>query len=560
MIGRKVDGTRVFRVTTKIVLTFALFILLSNLASNYLNLISNRSELLRLMNELLIKDLKTMYSFCNNQYEIYRFDRKLEESISSIEKKGLNEIKNKKAVVLGVSKDGAIKFQASKFNKIETFSDSSALNVMIKTVDPGHDGGRINFRFNNENYFGIYKYNANWDVFLVRAEEENEFYSNSRFIFMKISVVILVITIASALLGVVILKKILRFIDVITNSIMNMVQHQEMGQIDLKGATNDDITYLGVAFNSLSSTIGNLVGIFQKFANRDIVQKAYREREVKLEGTKKELTVLFSDIKSFTFITETLGNDIIKLLNLHYDRAIREIARYDGVIGSIIGDALLAVYGAMEDSTENKSYQAVQSAYKLQEVAELLRIRMQNVKEDVEKDKGKLTVKENKVFKAVLLEIGVGIDGGNVFYGTLGSYVRMTNTVIGDNVNAASRLEGLTRVYKVPVICSEYIKGDIEENVENHGLNFIEIDQVMVKGKTQAQRIYWPVFETDMDEDLAKDLTSFELGLELYYAGKWVEARKKFAKCKLNISEVFKERTKEKCPSNWNGVWQMTTK
>ena len=127
-------------------------------------------------------------------------------------------------------------------------------------------------------------------------------------------------------------------------------------------------------------------------------------------------------------------------------------------------------------------------------------------------------------------------------------------------VNAASRLEGLTRVYKVPVICSEYIKNDIEENVENHGIYFIEIDQVMVKGKTQAQRIFWPVLKSDMDDDLQKDLTSFELGLELYYNGKWVDARKKFAKCKLSISEVFKERTMEKCPSNWNGVWQMTTK
>ncbi len=560
MLGRKVNGTRVFRVTTKIVLAFALFILLSNFASNYLNLLSNRSELLKLMNELLIKDLKTMYSYCNNQYEIYRFDRRLEESIESIERKGLNEIKNEKAVVLGVSKDGNVKFQSSKFKKIDVFNDTSALNFMLKNAQTKESGGRIDFRFNKEAYFGIYKYNPKWDAFIIRGEEKNEFYSDSKAIFVKISIVIILITVASALLGVVILKRILRFIDVITESIMRMVHNQEMKQIDLKGATNDDITYLGVAFNSLSSTIGNLVGIFQKFANRDVVLKAYREREVKLEGTKKELTVLFSDIKSFTFITETLGNDIIKLLNLHYDRAIREIVHYDGVIGSIIGDALLAVYGALEDSSENKSYQAVKSAYKLHEVTELLRMKMMKVREEVEKEKGKLSGQEMKVFKAVLLEIGVGIDGGNVFYGTLGSYVRMTNTVIGDNVNAASRLEGLTRVYKVPVICSEYIKNDIEENVENHGIYFIEIDQVMVKGKTQAQRIFWPVLKSDMDDDLQKDLTSFELGLELYYNGKWVDARKKFAKCKLSISEVFKERTMEKCPSNWNGVWQMTTK
>ena len=119
---------------------------------------------------------------------------------------------------------------------------------------------------------------------------------------------------------------------------MTMVESQQLEIIDLKGAPNDDITYLGVAFNTLSSTINTLVTIFRKFVNEDIAIQAYREKEVKLEGTQRELTILFSDIKSFTFITETLGPDIIKLLNLHYDKSIREIVKYDGVIGSIIGD------------------------------------------------------------------------------------------------------------------------------------------------------------------------------------------------------------------------------
>ncbi|MFA5519752.1 MAG: adenylate/guanylate cyclase domain-containing protein, partial [Spirochaetota bacterium] len=353
---------------------------------------------------------------------------------------------------------------------------------------------------------------------------------------------------------------ILRYIDIITNSIMTMIDNQNLTLIDLEGATNDDITYMGTAFNSLSNTVGNLVNIFQKFANQDLVAKAYREREVKLEGSKKELTILFTDIKSFTFITEVLGNDIIKLLNLHYDRAIREITKYDGVIGSIIGDALLAVFGAFDDREENKSMQAIRSAYRIQEVAELLRSRMEAIKSDIESEQGKLSKDELRVYKAVLLEIGVGIDGGNVFYGTLGSYVRMTNTVIGDNVNAASRLEGLTRVYKTPVICSEYVKNDIESNVPDHGIYFLELDQVTVKGKTVTQRIFWPIIDLDKNKNLKKDITAYELGLELYYQGKWADARKRFLKCSLKAADVFKERTKGKCPSNWEGVWEMTNK
>jgi len=563
MLGRKVNNTRVVRVTTKIVLTFALFILLSNLASNYVNLLFNRSETLKLMNQLLIKDLKTMYSYANNQYEIYVFDQKFDESMKSMENKGLNELKNNKAVVLGIKKDGTILFQASKVKRYDKFNDQTAINYMasnIKSQDGEGSEGHLNFVYNDEAYFGMFKYNQKWDMFILRAEEKNEFFRESRIIFFQISVIIVIITLLSAFIGIVVLRRILRFIDVITNSIMRMIETKELSLIDLKGATNDDITYMGTAFNSLSNTVGNLVHIFEKFANQDVVSKAYQDREVKLEGTKRELTILFTDIKSFTFITETLGNDIIKLLNMHYDRAIREIIRYDGVIGSIIGDALLAVYGALDDSTENKSYQAVLSGYKLQEVTELLRLRMDKIKNELEEEKGKLSKEELQIYKAVLLEIGVGIDGGSVFYGTLGSYVRMTNTVIGDNVNAASRMEGLTRIYKVPIICSEYIKDDIEKNVKNHGIYFLELDQVMVKGKTKTQKVYWPILESEMNEKFKKDIAAFELALELYYKGKWADARKQLSKCSLRLADIFKERTQQKCPSNWNGVWQMTTK
>ena len=309
----------------------------------------------------------------------------------------------------------------------------------------------------------MYKYNPRWSAFIVRAEEMNEFYAESRTNFRIISAVIIVMTVIIGGIGIFILRFLLRYIDVITRSIMRMVKSQQLDLIDLSGATNDDITYLGAAFNSLSSTVDNLITIFRKFANQDIVNKAYRDRVVKLEGTRRELTILFSDIKSFTFITETLGTDIIKLLNLHYDRAIREIVNLDGVIGSIIGDALLAVFGVLEDSGQNKSYQAVMSAYQLQEVTETLRIRMSNIRDEIDTAEGEaLRRMRRRSTRRCSSRSASGIDGGEVFYGTLGSYVRMTNTVIGDNVNAASRMEGLTRVYKVPVICSEYVRNDIE--------------------------------------------------------------------------------------------------
>ncbi len=557
---KPVKKARVVPVTFKIVISFALFILISNFVTNYINLIFNRAELFNLMNQLLIKDLKVMYSYCNNQWDIFQFDKNFEDSIKGIEEKGKHELKNEKAVILGIKPDGEILFQASRIQRYKTFNDAATLGQMVVNLKNETDEGHIHFQFNNEEYFGIYKYNTKWEAFILRAEELNEFYKESRTIFRNISIMIVVITILMATIGVLLLRFLLRFIRVFTSKIREMIESQELAIMDLSKASNDDITYLGAAFNSLSSMVNNLMYIFRKFTNQDIVLKAYQERTVKLEGTKRELTILFSDIKSFTFITETLGTDIINLLNMYYDTAIREIVKFQGIIGSIIGDAILAVYGVFEDAQLNKSYQAILTSYRLQEVTASLREHMKRIKANIEEKEGVLTPEQMKMFKAVLLEIGVGIDGGQVFYGTLGSYVRMTNTVIGDNVNAASRLEGLTRIYKTPVICSEFVKEDIENNVDNHGIQFVEIDTVMVKGKTEGKKVYWPILGSDYDAYMKQQVEAYSEGLKLYYEGDWKQAAEYFQKCELPLAEVFKIRTQEQCPNNWNGIWEMTSK
>jgi len=513
------------------------------------------------MKDLLVKDLKSLYEFYNTQYEIYDYTKDMKGSKVNIEEKGINILKNKKAVVLAIRSNGNLFIQSSMIKQLETFEDKKTLDLMNKNLGQNIEQGFLHFEFNNESYFGLYKYNDKWKVFILRAEERNEFYRESTAIFWKTFWISIIITLASAFVGILLLRYILRFIRIISSGIMKMIENQKMEIIDLKNAPNDDITFLGIAFNSLSNTIDNLVTIFRKFATRDVAMRAYQEREIRLEGSQQELAVLFSDIKSFTFITETLGTDIIKLLNMHYDKAIREILAQKGIIGSIIGDAILAVFGTLSLAGENKSYQAVLSAYKLQEVSGLLRMKMHKRKAEIVKRSGKLTSFEEKVFKAVLLEIGVGLDGGEVFYGNIGSYVRMTNTVIGDNVNSASRLEGLTRIYQVPVICSEYIKNDVEKNISGHKITFLEIDKVQVKGKTIGKTIYWPILHQDMNKSLKNEVTQFSQGLQLYYKGNWAKANKYFKSCKFSLAEVFISRTKSAtAPKGWNGIWAMTTK
>jgi len=340
---------------------------------------------------------------------------------------------------------------------------------------------------------------------------------------------------------------------------MRVQTTQELGTLDLKGAPNDDITYLGLSFNSLSSTVSNLMDIFRRFVTQDVASRAYKDRDIKLEGQKQDLTILFTDIKGFTYMTETLGNDIIRLLNLHYDKAIRQIQARDGIVGSIIGDALLAVFGTIDGARDRRASKAVSAAYAIQEVAGVLRAEMLKSRERIVAENGEMSSHEEKVFKAVMIEVGVGIDGGEVFYGNIGSYVRMTNTVIGDNVNSASRLEGLTRVYKVPVIVSESVMFEVLQETDEY--RFVELDQVQVKGKTIGKRIFWPVPRAEMDPTLEAKVSQYEVALQAYYQGRWPEAEVDFRACGLPQAEIFLERIEgTPVPSNWNGIWTMTSK
>lgn len=562
IFGKKINKTRIIPLTTKLIMIFTIFILVSNFASNYINLIYNRSELVKFIREQLIRDLKEIYTICNTQYEIYQYSNDYQESVTNIQRNASGQFKNKKSIFLGIEEFGLIKLKASKIKEQSQFDDLKILALMRDNRRNGIYEGVLPFQYNNDLYYGIYKYHPKWDLYIIRGEEYNEFYAASTRIFRNISFIILVITLLTALIGIILLNHITRFIKVITEQIMQMTQNQELKIIKLNGATNDDITFLGMAFNSLSSSINSLLHIFRKFVNRDIAEKAYQEREVRLEGQQLELTILFSDIKRFTFITETLGADIIKLLNVHYDNTIKEIIKNDGIIGSIIGDALLAVYGVYDESGSNKSYQAVLSAYRIQEISAQLRQRMREKKEEIIAENGNLSEAEEKVYQAVLIEVGVGIDGGNVFYGNIGSQERMTNTVIGDNVNSASRLEGLTRLYNVPVIASVYVKDDIEHNMPDHDLLFVEIDTVQVKGKTIGAKIYWPIQKEVYDNnlELQNAVCAFAEALQLYYSGEWEQAHRLFKEINLALAEVFAQRTLAERPKRWDGIWKMTSK
>lgn len=565
ILGIKVGKVRATPIVIKIVILFTIFLLITSFSTNYINLMLNRRVQVKLMNQLLVKDLKEIFIFASNQHEIYTFTKDYDKAVANIQANASRQLLGEKSLALGVHPKGKTFFSIlpaessdQDYSQGPELRDSD-LTVLQEKLNAGVYEGSLTFRTEDGRYLGVFKYIEDWDYFLIRAEDLGEFYQPSRIIFRNISLLIIGISLLVVLLGIWIISYNLRFVEILTQDIMAMQKSQKLQTIDLSQAPSDDITYLGMAFNSLVMMVDNLMGIFKRFVTADVAQKAYKEHQIRLEGAQEELTILFTDIRGFTYMTETLGADIINLLNMHYDRAISHIHEHQGTIGSIIGDALLAVYGTLPPQGENKSTAAIRSAFQVQSVARELREEMHHRREKIMKQRGSLTEAEEKIYKAVLIEVGVGIDRGQVFYGNIGSYQRMTNTVIGDNVNAASRLEGLTRLYKVPVIISREVMEEIRQDTDEY--HFLELDRVQVKGKTIGRPIFWPIPYKEIDEALQRDIDNFSSGLKLYYQGEWKHAAGNFTACTLPCARVFAERTKGgKAPLGWNGIWTMTTK
>ena len=565
-IFSRVGKTRIIPIGLKILLIFICLILLSNFATNYISLQLSQRQIINLSNTIMVEQLKELYNNSANQYQIYKYSGNKQDSNASMQKVAEQGFTNPNSVALGVRVDGEIQWASGNNPEVfwSHFNDNIALDKINGDLTSGISEGSISFRNFDGDYFGVYKFQDDWNHYIIRAEKRSDLAANNRRVYLYTSLLIVGLTLLFIVIGYIILNKEFAMLKSFTDDLIEMQGKKQLELIDISKAPNDDVTYMAASFNNLSTQVNNLLGTFQKFVSKDIVAKAYSGKDVGLEGSQRELTMLFSDVKSFTYRTETLGNDIIEVLNVHYNRVIHNVHENGGIVGSIIGDAILAIYGTM-DCKMSKSYNSVVSAWDITRATAGLREEMQKRRTVIEAERA-LTESEERVFKAVMVDVGVGVDGGNVFYGTIGrndvtdpKQAHMANTVIGDTVNSASRLEGLTRIYHIPVVVSEYIKDEVSK--ESQRYKFFEIDTVQVKVKTQGKKIFFPFDTEDMDAALLDKYAVYEDGLKAYYDGDWKTARKFFKDCELDVAEVFLERMGNKAaPEDWSGIWTMTTK
>ncbi len=206
---------------------------------------------------------------------------------------------------------------------------------------------------------------------------------------------------------------------------------------------------------------------FSRYVSPDVISEILANpNELGLVGQKKELTILFSDIRGFTSISERLAPEkLVKLLNQYFTVMTDLIMESGGVIDKYIGDAIMAFWGAPLNDP-NHSINAC-------------RIGLAMIKELESKKR------EWKDEFHVDLKIGIGINTGPMIIGNIGSDKRFDYTVIGDSVNLASRLEGLTKEYRAEIIVSQFTK----DQADKHFI-FKYLDEVRVKGKEEKVKIY----------------------------------------------------------------------
>jgi adenylate cyclase len=208
-------------------------------------------------------------------------------------------------------------------------------------------------------------------------------------------------------------------------------------------------------------------GLFGRYVSRDVYAQLVANPELaELGGKRRDMTVLFSDIRGFTTATEK-GNpeELVAQLNEYFSRMVEVVFRHKGTVDKFVGDMVMALFGAPLDDGDHAEH-AVQAA-------------MDMVKELAELNKG-WTARG-----MAQLDIGVGVNSGDMIAGNIGSSSIMSYTVIGDNVNLGSRLESLNKDYKTRIIISDATRSRLTKLYDLRPLG-----DVTVKGKSKAVAIY----------------------------------------------------------------------
>lgn len=303
---------------------------------------------------------------------------------------------------------------------------------------------------------------------------------------------------------------------------------------------------VSIGFITERSQKRKIKGFFDQYVPPAHIDKMLSEPDsVTFDGERKVMSVLFSDIRSFTTISESLtASELKQLLNQYFSPITETILENKGTIDKYVGDMVMAFWGAPLDDADHAT-NSIAAAF----------------------DMLAITAKLREEFVAQgwpEIHVGIGINTGEMNVGDMGSEFRRAYTVLGDAVNLGSRLEGLTKFYGLEFLVSESTKDQAP------GYAYRAIDKVKVKGKNEAVAIFEPIKRlVDLTADEKEQLDLHNQAYALYLEQRWDEASQVFSKL-LNISsdkllyQLYLDRIKELEALGyiefWDGSYTHTSK
>ena len=295
-----------------------------------------------------------------------------------------------------------------------------------------------------------------------------------------------------------------------------------------------------------SRTKRQITGLFGQYVPGELVEEmAEHPESVSMEGDSREMTILFSDVRSFTTISEGLDpKELTLLMNEFLTPLSRVVYKHRGTIDKYMGDCIMAFWGAPLPDAEHARH-AMLAGIEMQATLKALQPHF--------KERGWPEIR-----------IGVGLNTGRVSVGNMGSEVRVAYTVMGDAVNLASRLEGITKQYGVGVIVGENTRNTVAD------FAYRELDHVRVKGKDKPVAIYEPIgLSAEVGKELQDELKLFHEVRRLYRKQDWDLAELQLVNLQrmspdTELYRIYAERVayfrKNPPGDDWDGVFVFQTK
>jgi len=533
-------------------------------ASSYFHAVNGVTRLAR---QLLGFKLGELEKFTNNQWTLLvdnnyagRQDM-VEAAKKAVEQFSRSILLSQSEIIFAVEKDGNIAMATSNIELRSEEKDS--LVRLLEMESPGLQTAFIG----GEKYIFQSFYFIPFDWYIVISEKEQVFYGDARVITLQTIITLC----AASLLALILLILITRRL---TNPMKKIVQAMEtiINTADLSSRVdveyNDETGMLAQVFNKMTEELDRaysqikryafdavLAGkkeerirhIFQKYVPNDVIERFFASPEKMLVGDNRKLSILFSDIRSFTTISEGMApDDLVNSLNRYFSGQVDIIYNRKGIVDKYIGDAIMAFWGAPEKHDDD----ALQSVLSGLEMIDAV---------------VKFNENQRKLGKCEF-HIGIGLNYGEVTVGNIGSERKMDYTVIGDAVNLASRMEGLTKTYHCDILISESLFEELRKTgAEN--LQYRLLDTVAVKGKTKGVKIF--TVKKSLSPEEQKAWSVHNQGMKLYYNRSFNEAAQKFKEAlgflpgDFNADNLYNrcvEYASNPPPENWNGVEIMKTK